>query len=223
MTEEKKEKKLRVKTVKPKKKGIRVGISSIVLVLFCSFLLVISTFLQLDITHFIIPSKLFTHELLKVQDFLFTYKYIPQIPAVLFITGLLGRRMGLTSIILYIIIGLFVMPVFALGGGWKYIFEYGFGYILAYVPAAFLAGSILKKDGYTYKNTAKAVFFGVLLIHLIGICYMMCLAALKQTGWGFVGDWIVSQSGLKVLYDLVLSYIAVLIAKYARIVLWLYL
>lgn len=217
------EKKLRVKTVKPKKKGVRFSIGSLVLILFCSFLLVISTFLQLDITHLIIPAKLFSGEPLKFKDFLYTYQFIPQIPAVLFIVGLLGRRLGITSIILYILIGLFIMPVFALGGGWRYVFEYGFGYILAYIPAGFLLGTILKKGGYTYKNTAKAVFLSVLLIHLVGLSYMMGLAVLKHTGWGFVGSWLVSQSGLKIVYDFIFSYIAVLIAKYARIVLWLYL
>ncbi|MBS6603342.1 MAG: biotin transporter BioY [Brachyspira sp.] len=216
-------KKLRVKTVKPKKrKGIRLGVGSLVLLIFCSFLLVISTFLQLDVTHFIIPAKLFSGEPTKLSDYLFTYKFIPQIPAVMFVVGLLGRRLGITSILLYIITGLFFLPVFALGGGWRYIFEYGFGYILAYIPAAFLTGLILKK-GYSYKNTAKAVFMGVLTIHLLGILYMMCLVAIRHTGWGFVGDWITAQSGLKIVYDFVFSYILVLVAKYVRIILWLYL
>lgn len=216
-------KKLRVKTVKPKKrKGIRLGVGSLVLLIFCSFLLVISTFLQLDVTHFIIPAKLFSGEPTKLSDYLFTYKFIPQIPAVMFVVGLLGRRLGITSILLYIITGLFFLPVFALGGGWRYIFEYGFGYILAYIPAAFLTGLILKK-GYSYKNTAKAVFVGVLTIHLLGILYMMCLAAFRNTGWGFVVDWITAQSGLKIIYDFVFSYILVLVAKYVRIILWLYL
>lgn len=221
--EEQPEKKLRVKTVKPKKRnGIRLGIGSLVLLVFCSFLLVISTFLQLDITHLIIPSKLFTGEPTKLSDYLFTYKFIPQIPAVMFVVGLLGRRLGITSIILYIITGLFFLPVFALGGGWRYIFEYGFGYILAYIPAAFFAGLILKK-GYTYKNSAKAVFVGVLTIHILGILYMMCLAGWRHMSWTFVGDWIVAQSGIKIIYDFVFSYILVLIAKYLRIILWLYL
>ena len=223
MTDTNVEKKLRVKTVKPKKKGIRVGIGSLVLILFCSFLLIISTFLQLEITHLIIPSKIFSGETLTVKDFLFTFRYIPQIPAVLFIVGLLGRRLGITSILLYIILGLFFMPVFALGGGWRYIFEYSFGYILAYIPAAFLLGTILKNNGYTYKNTAKATILAVLLIHILGLSYMMCLAGLKHTGWDFVGNWFLSQSGLKIFYDFIFSYIAVLVAKYARIVLWLYL
>ena len=223
MTEEAQIKRLRVRTVKPKKrKGVRLGVGSLVLLIFCSFLIVIATFLQLDVTHFIIPSKLFTGEPLTIKDFIFTYKYIPQVPAILFITGLLGRRLGITSILLYIITGLFFMPVFALGGGWRYIFEFGFGYIIGYLPAAFAAGTILKR-GYSYKNTAKAVLAGVLIIHATGVLYMILLAFLKHMGLSFIFDWIISQSGIKILYDFVFSYLAVLVAKYARIILWLYL
>ena len=223
MTEEAQIKRLRVRTVKPKKrKGVRLGVGSLVLLIFCSFLIVIATFLQLDVTHFIIPSKLFTGEPLTIKDFIFTYKYIPQVPAILFITGLLGRRLGITSILLYIITGLFFMPVFALGGGWRYSFEFGFGYIIGYLPAAFAASTILKR-GYSYKNTAKAVLAGVLTIHATGVLYMILLAFLKHMGLSFIFDWIVSQSGIKILYDFVFSYLAVLVAKYARIILWLYL
>lgn len=223
MTEEAQIKRLRVKTVKQKKRrGVRLGVGSLVLLIFCSFLIVIATFLQLDITHFIIPSKLFTGEPLALKDFIYTYKYIPQVPAIMFITGLLGRRLGMTSIILYIITGLFFIPVFALGGGWRYIFEFGFGYIIGYAAAAFVTGTMLKK-GYSYKNTAKAVLAGVLTIHAIGIVYMLVLAFLKHMGGSFAVDWIVSQSGIKIIYDFVFSYLAVLVAKYARIILWLYL
>ena len=97
-----------------KHQEIRLGVGSLVLLVFCSFLLIVSTFLQLDITHFIIPSKLFAGEPTKLSDYIYTYKFIPQIPAVMFVVGLLGRRLGITSILLYIITGLFFLPVFAL-------------------------------------------------------------------------------------------------------------
>lgn len=140
----------------------------------------------------------------------------------MFIIGLLGRRLGFISILLYIIAGLFFVPVFALGGGWRYIFEYSFGYILAYLPAAVIVGSILKKD-YSYKNVAKAVTAGVIAIHLSGILYMLILAYFKHAGWGFAQAWISAQSGIKIIYDLIFSYLAILFAKYARIILWFYL
>ena len=205
-----------------KGKGIHVGIGSLVLIFFCSFLIVVATFLQLDVTHFIIPMKFFKGEPCAITDFVFSIKYIPQIPIVLFVVGLLGRKLGLTSIVLYVLAGLLFVPIFALGGGWRYIFEYGFGYILGYIPATFILGTILKKN-YTYKNTLKGVILAVLTIHLIGICYMFALALAKHTGMEFVKQWIVAQSGIKILYDIVFSYLAILATKYLRIILWFYL
>ena len=205
-----------------KKKGLHIGVGSIMLVFFCSFLIVVATFLQLDITHIIIPMKFWSGEPCNPSDFMFSIKYIPQIPIVLFVVGLLGRKPGVVSILLYVLAGLLFVPVFALGGGWRYIFEYGFGYILGYIPAGIILGTILKKN-YTYKNTLKAVVLAVLTIHLFGICYMFGLALFKHAGLDFVKQWIVAQSGLKILYDLVFSYLAVLITKYLRIILWFYL
>lgn len=207
--------------IKTQRSGLKFSISSFMLIIFCSFLLVVSTFLQLDITHFGIPAKLFSGEDLKLQDYVQTFTLIPQVPAVMFITGLLGRKFGLASVIIYLITGLFILPVFALGGGWQYMGEYGFGYLLAYIPAVFLTGTILK-DGFTYKNSIKAVMVGVLLIHLIGILYMLVVATFRHEGWGFISGWIVAQSGVKILYDFIFSLLSVLVAKYARLVLWLY-
>lgn len=216
-------KKVKVKTKKkPKKNSIHIGIGSIILIIFCIFLLVTATFLQLNITHIVIPSKLFQGLPCNVEDYLYTMKYIPQIPVVLFVASLLGRKFGLISIIIYILMGLFMLPVFALGGGWRYIFEYGFGYILAYIPAAYAVTTVLKK-GYTFKNILKSVCLGVLIIHFIGIIYMMCLAMLKHSGWSFVGSWIAAQSSLKIIYDIIFSFFAVFVTKYLRVILWFYL
>ena len=214
-------KQTKVKTKKSKKKGIHISMGSLVLLVFCVFLFIVATFLQLEITHFILPVKIFHGEKCNIDDFLYTIKYIPQIPIVLFVGALLGRKYGLISTILYIFIGLFLLPVFALGGGWRYIFEYGFGYILAYIPAVFLIGTVLKK-GYTLKNILKSVFIGVLIIHILGILYMMVLAGLKHADWIFISGWISHQSGLKIIYDIIFSFFAVFIAKYARVILWFY-
>ena len=205
-----------------KKKTIHVGIGSLVLMFFCSFLIVVATFLQLEVTHLILPAKFLSGEACTPADFMFSIKYIPQIPIVLFVVGLLGRKIGTLSVALYILAGLFLVPVFALGGGWKYIFEYGFGYILGYIPAGIILGTILKKN-YTYINTLKAVITAVLTIHLFGICYMCILAVFKHAGMDFVKQWIIAQSGIKILYDFVFSYLAVLLTKYLRIILWFYL
>ena len=122
----------RIKRVSKEKKKLKIPVLNILLVLFCSFLLMAATFIQINITHFIIPLDIFSNKALTKADFLYTYSIIPQVPAVMFIVGLLGRRLGLTSIVIYILTGLFLLPVFALGGGARYILEPGFGYIIAY-------------------------------------------------------------------------------------------
>lgn len=207
--------------IKKQVEGIRFSLGSLLLVLFCTFLIVLATFVQLDVTHFIIPQGLFKGESLTLQDYIFTYKFIPQIPVVMFAGAFLGRKFGIASVLLYILLGLFIIPVFALGGGPKYIFEYGFGYILAYIPAVFFAGSILK-SGFSNRNILHAVVVGVLTIHLIGVLYMLFIAGLKHEGWTFMSGWICAQSGIKIIYDMVFSFAALFIARYAKIILWFF-
>ena len=205
----------RIKRVSKEKKKLKIPVLNILLVLFCSFLLMAATFIQINITHFIIPLDIFSNKALTKADFLYTYSIIPQVPAVMFIVGLLGRRLGLTSIVIYILTGLFLLPVFALGGGARYILEPGFGYIIAYIPAAFFAGSILK-SGFSIKNILKAALIGILTIHFIGIFYMLFISTLRNEGANFIKGWIISQSMLKIAYDYVLSLIALLATKYVN-------
>ena len=205
----------RIKRVSKEKKKLKIPVLNILLVLFCSFLLMVSTFIQFNITHFILPFDIFSNKALTKADFLYTYSIIPQVPAVMFVVGLLGRRLGITSIVIYILTGLFLLPVFALGGGVRYVLEPGFGYIMAYIPAVFFTGSILK-SGFSIKNILKAALIGVVTIHFIGIIYMLFICAVKHEGWAFIKGWILSQSMLKIAYDYALSLIALFIAKYVN-------
>ena len=205
----------RIKRVSKEKKKLKIPVLNILLVLFCSFLLMAATFIQFDITHFIIPHDIFSNKALTKEDFLYTFSIIPQIPAVMFVVGLLGRRLGITSIVIYILTGLFLLPIFALGGGARYVLEPGFGYIVAYIPAVFFAGSILK-SGFSFRNILKAALIGIVTIHFIGIIYMLFISALRHEGLAFIKGWIISQSLLKIAYDYVLGVVALIIAKIAN-------
>ena len=209
------------KIIKKQIEGIRLSLGSILLTHCCTFLIILATFVQLNVSHFIIPKGLFDGSDLAFKDFIYTYKFIPQIPIVMFVGAFLGRKFGTVSILLYILLGICIIPVFALGGGFKYIFEYGFGYILAYIPAIFFAGSILK-SGFSNKNILKATIVGVLTIHLIGILYMLFIASIKHEGWTFISGWICAQSGIKIIYDLVFSFAGLFLARYAKIILWFF-
>lgn len=198
-----------------KNKKIRIPLLNILLVIACVFLLVLSTFVQLKLIHPIIPHDIFSNSELTKENFWYTYFLIPQIPAVLFVTGLMGRKLGMTSIVLYILLGLFGLPIFALGGGIGYFMQYGFGYILAYIPAICIVGSILKEE-YSFKNILKSVLYGVLVIHLLGIFYMLFLVVIKHNGFEFIKGWVLTQSLLKIAYDYILSVFVVYLAKYCN-------
>ena len=93
--------------------------------------------------------------------------------------------------------------------------QYGFGYILAYIPAICIVGSILQEE-YSFKNILKSVLYGVLVIHLLGIFYMLFLVVIKHNGFEFIKGWILTQSLLKIAYDYILSVFVVYLAKYCN-------
>lgn len=202
----------KMKRLDKTRRNVKVPLLNFFIILFCTFLIIVASFINLEIKHFILPSNVFSLKNPTLEDFIYSFSLIPQIPMVMFVCSVLGRRMAVTSIIIYILLGLFIIPVFGLGGGAKYIFEYGFGYILAYIPAVALGGKFL--DKYSFLNMIKATLAGVLIIHIIGLIYMMILAGLKHAGTDFITGWFHSQSGLKIFYDLVAGFIMVLIGKY---------
>lgn len=192
---------------------IRFCLGTIALVSLCVVLLVMATFTQIKI-NFNIPTDMGLGSYLK-------FEYIPQIPVVIFIAALLGECWGLLSILIYIFLGLTPwFPVFALGGGLSYIFQYNFGYIFAYIFAVLLTAGELKRNNSIW-TMIKAVLYGVLAVHVIGTVYMAVIALFRHDSIYFVSNWIYYQSLSKILYDIVFGILALLIAKGCRKILWL--
>lgn len=202
----------KMKRLDKTKRKIRIPLLNFVIVIFCSLLITAATFVNLEIKHFIIPWNFFSLQNPEFDNFVFSFNLIPQIPVVMLVCAVLGRRMALTSVILYIFAGLLFVPVFGLGGGFKYLFEYGFGYILGYIPAVALAGNMLNK--YSFPDMIKATLLGVFTIHITGIIYMIIIALFKHAGSGFIAGWLGAQSGLKIIYDVAASFLLILLGKY---------
>ncbi len=200
---------------------VRFTIGTIVLVFLCVLLIVMSTFTQLPIVDLFSIKE--GAEGFRLSNYLVDaacYYYIPQLPAVFFAIGLLDRRYGMSAIAFYIIAGISGLPIFGMGGGIHYISEYGFGYILAYIPAAFITATIIKNN-YKFLNIFKAVVLGVLAIHVIGIFYMVFISTLFNTSADMITGWIASQSGIKVFYDILFCMFAIYIARFVKKLLWL--
>ena len=210
---------------KYKGEPIKITFGTLVMTGVCVLLLIVATFTQLTIVHPYIPFDSLSYLSQDLSDyeilhhFIKKYQYIPQIPVIFFIVSLMGRKFGILSILCYIILGLF-FPIFALGGGINYFFEYGFGYILAFIPAIFFAGTILKGKNDFLRIIMIAVV-GVLTIHVLGVLYMLFIATLRHAPIELVTSWILSQSGVQILYDMFFSLMAIFLGKQARKLLWI--
>lgn len=204
-------------TFNAENKKLKITMGTLVVMGWCVFLIIIATFTQFDFNHYIFGSINPTDsDFLKMKHCV----YIPQVPIILFISALIGSRFGITSVLIYIILGLTFFPIFALGGGIGYLFQYNFGYILAYIPAVFIV-SFLLKDKFSYLNIAKATIMGVLTIHIIGIFYLILMAIIHQDPFSEVASWITMQSGTKMIYDFIFGYFAILLSKPVKQILWL--
>jgi biotin transport system substrate-specific component len=76
---------------------------------------------------------------------LYTMHFTLQWFFVLMAGFLLGEKLGSISVLVYILIGLLGVPVFAAGGGLTYIFRPGFGFLLGFIPAAYFIGLLSRK------------------------------------------------------------------------------
>ena len=88
---------------------------------------------------------------------------------------LLGAKWGGLSVLLYLLLGLFGLPIFSGGGGFAYVLQPTFGYLFGFAVAAFLSGVIARGGVITYRRLAVAFAVGVLLIYAIGTMYAACI------------------------------------------------
>jgi biotin transport system substrate-specific component len=90
---------------------------------------------------------------------------------------LLGPRLGAYSAILYMILGLVGVPIFAEGGGFGYIFRPSFGYIIGFCVGAYVAAKVLEN----YKNPSIKQLMvsnlaGILVIYVFGVVYFYIIS-----------------------------------------------
>lgn len=203
----------KMKRLDKKQNKVKIPINNFILVILCTLLIVGATFLNINIKHYIIPQGFTFDKTFSSEEFIRSFSIIPQIPVLMFVCSILGKKLALTSTILYTLIGLFLFPVFALGGGITYLGEYSFGYIIGFILGVYICGYFLSKK-YSFLNMFLGTILGVLAIHAFGILYMVFIALIKHDGNMFILSWIKAQSGIKIIYDISLSFICILIGKY---------
>lgn len=125
---------------------------------------------------------------------------------------ILKRKKAISAVLLYIVIGLIGLPVFAKGGGIAYIFQPTFGYLIGFIGAAAIVGEVAERtDKISYLLVSG--FIAMIVIYGIGMLYFWLIqTTIYQISYGF--DWIIYY--LFIVYipgDVLACIVAVLVGK----------
>ena len=208
------------------KEKVKLTFGVLVCTILATCLLIVAAFTIIPISHYYIPAKGIFHPIIfwgaqhNISEFIAHIEYVPQIPMIAAMTIILGKRFSCVAIFLYIIAGLFFIPVFSLGGGIKYVFQYGFGYILGFFPMVIILSSCLQND-FKPKKVFWATLYSVLSLHLCGMIYLVMLCAVRHEPFSYVQDLLYMLTFVKILYDFAFTFICVYIANAVRKILWL--
>ncbi len=96
---------------------------------------------------------------------------------------LLGGEWGCISVLTYAALGLLGLPVFAGGGGFSYLLQPTFGYILGFAVAAFVVGKLSNKAKKSVKEMIISLAVGLAIVYAIGLIYAAIILTvyLRQT------------------------------------------
>ena len=94
-----------------------------------------------------------------------------QIPTVILLTLIFHKRVVFRAFSIYIILGLFISPVFHQGGSIGYLLTPNFGYLLGMYPLIKIIDSLNNRNKINISNFLKNGFIAIGSMHLTGIFY----------------------------------------------------
>jgi len=109
-----------------------------------------------------------------------------QIGAVLLVGCLGGKSAGVLCQSAYVLLGLSGLQIFAYGGGLSYLKEPTFGYLVGFIPGAWVCGYLAFQKEARLEFLASSCLGGLAVIHLLGLVYLSLLAivgSLAQHWW----------------------------------------
>lgn len=99
-----------------------------------------------------------------------------QLPVVLLCSIMLDRKSSALCTFVYLIMGLTGLPVFSGGGGISYVLQPTFGYIIGFIPCAFIVSSLCEDKRCTFNRFLISALAGAFTVHIIGIVYFLALS-----------------------------------------------
>lgn len=110
-----------------------------------------------------------------------------QVGAVLFTACMGGQNAAVLSQVAYLSLGLllfqtFDLQVFSQGGGLSYLREPSFGYLLGFIPAAWVCGFLAFYASPKLERLALSCLGGLVTLHSVGFIYLLIAYLLRWTG-----------------------------------------
>ncbi len=141
-----------------------------------------------------------------------------QVGAVLLVSCLGGRTAGVLTQVTYLLLGLSWLKVFNDGGGIEYLQKPAFGYLLAFIPGAWVCGQLAFKRSAQLEYLGLSCLCGLLTIHAVGITYLIFFQLInwQQLGGFKLLDLIADYSVYPFLSQLALGCAATSIAFVLR-------
>ena len=192
-----------------------ITVGTIAVCFLCFLIMLVATFSQITFSH---PWIEYTQN--GFSEVLKKVLYSPQIPAMIFVIYILRSFWTTLTFVCYLLIGFFILPIFAFGGGFDYIQNYFFGYLVGSLFAIFAVDLILKK-GLDIKTRLLAAFAGIVTIHASGFIYCILLAIFKVIDFNMVIPVLSVLTFKKIIYDIIFGFCAIIIAPYIKNVLWI--
>ena len=85
---------------------------------------------------------------------------------------ILGKNKGGLSVALYVLLGLFGLPIFTKGGGFNYVFETTFGYLIGFALGAYVTGAIAHaKENPSLLRLICATMVNLIIVYSLGCIY----------------------------------------------------
>jgi len=94
-----------------------------------------------------------------------------QIPTIILLTLIFHKKIVFRALSIYIILGLFILPVFHQGGSLGYLLTPNFGYLLGLYPLIKIIDNLNNRNKINVRNFLKNGFLAICAMHLTGIFY----------------------------------------------------
>jgi biotin transport system substrate-specific component len=94
-----------------------------------------------------------------------------QIPTIILLTLIFDKKVVFRAFSIYIILGLFIAPVFHQGGSIGYLLTPNFGYLLGLYPLIKIIDNLNTRNKINVGNFLKNGFIAIFAMHLTGTLY----------------------------------------------------